>query len=226
MAFLHESCDRVGRAVTSADERTRTSRNYGRHSLNMAYNTIHPPFTLKLREMPRNELYRYFQWFIDVLPERVVELAQAVKQTPGFETWQPDCTPASLDTLGEWFPRQVEMRNRTQEELQAIKDRLAFPVEISGEELTNRTFSLAMDVGMYFSQVLLKNYQTLRWEQPTNDKKFADYGQAVLMGFSNAPLNPVRIILVLARSIANKKQTGKRLRELYNIWAKLVQPVS
>lgn len=161
---------------------------------------------------------------MDVLPQRVNELAEAVKQTPGFETWQADCTPASLDTLGEWFAGQVETRNRTEEELQAIKDRLVFQVDISGEELTNRTFSLAMDVGMYFSKVLLKNYPALRWEQPLNDKKFVDYGQPVLMRFSNAPLNPVRIVVVLARSIANKKQTGSRLRELYNIWSKLIQP--
>lgn len=190
----------------------------------MTYSAIQPPFTLKLREMPKKELNRYFQWFMDVLPQRVNELAEAVKQTPGFETWQADCTPASLDTLGEWFAGQVETRNRTEEELQAIKDRLVFQVDISGEELTNRTFSLAMDVGMYFSKVLLKNYPALRWEQPLNDKKFVDYGQPVLMRFSNAPLNPVRIVVVLARSIANKKQTGSRLRELYNIWSKLIQP--
>jgi|SRR5271166_559675 len=192
----------------------------------MAYNSVQPPFTLKLRDMPKKELNRYFLWFMDVIPQRMKELVGAVKQTPGFETWQADYTPTSLDRLGDWFACQVETRSRTQEELQAIKDRLAFQVDISGQELTNGTFSLAMDVGMYFSQVLLKNYPGLRWEQPLNDKKFADYGQPVLIGFSNAPLNPVRIAIVLARSIANKKQTGSRLRELYNVWSKMVQAAS
>jgi hypothetical protein len=192
----------------------------------MAYNPVYPPFTLKLRDMPKQELHRYFKWFMDVLPQRVKELAEAVKETPEFETWQADETPASLDTLGQWFAGQIETRSRTQEELQAIKDRLAFPVDISGEQLTNRTFSLAMDVGMYFSQVLMKSHPALRWEQPLNDKKFADYGQPVLVEFSNAPLNPVRIAVVLARSIANKKQTGSRLRDLYNIWSKLVKPAA
>ncbi len=136
----------------------------------MTYATIQPPFTLKLREMPKKELHRYYQWFMDVLPQRVNELAEAVKQTPGFETWQPDCTPASLDTLGEWFASQGETRNRTQEEFQAIKNRLILPMDIPDQELTNLTFSLATDVGMYLSQVLLRNYPSLKWEQPLATK--------------------------------------------------------
>jgi hypothetical protein len=146
-----------------------------------------------------------------------------VKQTPRFETWQPDFTPDSLNMLGDWFAHQVDTRPRTQEEIKEIKDQMAFSVEISDKQLSHRTFSLAMDVGMYLSQVFLKNYQSLRWDQPLNDKKFIDYGKPVLVNFSNAPLNPIRILVVLARSIAINKQTGRRLRELYSIWAARVQ---
>jgi hypothetical protein len=192
----------------------------------MLYNTIQPPFTLQFREMPEKELDRYFQWFMDVLPQRLNELAQAVKQTPGFETWQPDCTPASLNTLGEWFAGQVETRNRAQDELHAIHIRLVFPMEIPGEELTNRTFSLAMDVGIYFSQVLLKNYPSLRWEQPVGNKRFADYGQPLLTGFGPASLNPVRIAVTLAYGLASTNKTGRRLREVHDYWAQRVQPTS
>jgi len=90
--------------------------------------------------MPKKELRRYYQWFMDVLPERIKELAAAVRETPGFESWQPDFTPRSLDALGQWFAGQVETRSRTQGELQAIRDRLVFPMDIPAEELTNRTF--------------------------------------------------------------------------------------
>jgi len=192
----------------------------------MPYATIQPPFTLKFRDMPKKELERYSRWFMDVLPQRVNELAPAVKQTPGFANWQPDCTPASLDTLGEWFAGQVESRSRTQEELLSIQHRLVFPMDIPGEELTNRTFSLAMDIGMYFSQVLLKNYPSLKWEQPLGNKKFADYGQPLLNGFGSVSLNPVRIAVTLAYGLASKNKTGKRLREVYDYWAQRVQPAS
>jgi len=176
--------------------------------------------------MSQKELKDYFQWFMNALPQRINELAGAVRQSPGFETWQPDFTPASLDTLGKWFASQIETRNRTQEELQGIKDRLVFPMEIPNEELTERTFSVAIDVGMYFSQVLLKNYPTLKWEQPFGNKKFADYGQPLITGFGPVSVNPVRIGHVIAYGLAKKTYTSGRLREIYDIWSKKVQPPS
>lgn len=192
----------------------------------MSYTIIQPPFTLKLREMPKKELHRYFHWFMDVLPQRVNALAGAVKQTPGFETWEPDCTPASLDTLGQWFAGQVETRHRTQEELQTIQSRQPLPIDVPSEELTNRTFSLAMDIGMYFSQVLLKSYPFLKWEQPLGNKRFIEYGQPVLVKFSPGPLNPVGIVVTFAYGLVSKKKTGEGLRNIYNIWSKLVQSSS
>lgn len=189
----------------------------------MPYATIQPPFTLKFREMSKQELKDYFRWFFDVLPQRTGEVAEAVRQSPGFETWQPDETPASLDALGEWFAVQAETRQRTPDECQEIASRSSFPIEVPNEELTNRTFSLAMDIGMYLAHVLLKNFPSLRWEQPLDDKKFADYGQPVLVGFGPVPLNPVRIAVTLAYGLVSKKQSGKRLREIYDYWSKQVR---
>lgn len=192
----------------------------------MSYATIQLPFTLNLREMPKRELRQYFQWFMDVLPQRLTELANAVKETSGFETWQPDTTPASLDTLGIWFAGQAETRKRSQQELQEMKDRQTFPIDIPRGELTSRTFSLAMDIGMYFSQVLVKNHPSLKWEQPLGNKRFVDYGQPSLAGFGPVTLNPVAIAVTLAYGLASKNKTGKRLREVYDYWAQRVQPTA
>lgn len=191
--------------------------------MTMPYSTIQPPFTLKFREMSKQELKDYFRWFFAVLPERTRGLAEAVTQTPGFEAWQPDLTAASLNALGEWFATQVEMRQRTQEERQEIASRSRFSIEIPNEELTNRTFSLAMDVGMYLSQVLLKNHPSLRWDQPFGNKRFIDYGQPVLIGFGVVPFNPVRMLVTLAYGLMSKKETGQGLRNIYDIWSKQVQ---
>jgi hypothetical protein len=99
-------------------------------------------------------------------------------------------------------------------------------MDIPAEELTNRTFSLAMDIGMYFGQVLMKNYPSLKWEQPLGNKRFADYGQPCLVGFGPVSANPVRIGHVFAHGLADKTYTGKRLREVYDHWAKLVRAQS
>ncbi len=189
----------------------------------MTYATIQSPFTLKFREMPKEELKDYFAWFQNISLQRLDELTNAVKQTPGFETWRADFTPASLDRLGEWFAAQVETRPRTGDEIQEIRNRSSIPIEIPEEELTNRTFSLAMDTGMYFSQVFLKNHDALQWDQRFGNKTDADYGQPVLVGFGPVPLNPVRLLITLAYGVVSKRKTGKSLRELYDIWAKMIR---
>ena len=188
----------------------------------MSYSIIQPPFTLVFREMSKQELRDYFQWFMDVLPQRINELAGAVRRTHDFATWQPDHTPASLDVLGNWFAAQVETRLRTPKELQEIEKKLVFPMEIPREELTDRTFSLAMDVGMYFSQVLIKSHPSLRWELPTRNKRFADYGQPVLVGFGRVPLNPIGIAVTSAYGIAAKNP--RPLRDVYDVWSRMVSP--
>jgi hypothetical protein len=104
--------------------------------------------------------------------------------------------------------------------LDEIESRLTFPIDLPDEELTNRSFSLGMDIGMYFGQVILKNLAGTRWEQPLRNSKFADYGQPVIMGFGTVPLNPVRIAVTLAYAYSAKEQSGNRLRALYDVWSK------
>jgi hypothetical protein len=192
----------------------------------MTYAAIKPPFTLAFREMPKEELKRYFEWIMEIRSQRLNELARAVKQTSGYEGWRPDGTPASLDALGKWFAEQVDVRARTDNELEKIEGRLMFPVDVPGEELTTRTLSLAVDVGIYLSEVFLKNYPVLQWDQPLQNKKFIDYGHPVLVKFRLGPLNPVRMVVTLAYGLVSKQKTAESLRKIYEVWSKLIQPTS
>jgi hypothetical protein len=189
----------------------------------MSYKIIQPPFTLKFREMSTKELKDYFRWFAEKIPERLDELANAVRETRGFEAWEPDRTPDSLNALGAWFLNQVETRPRTEDELQKIKDASPFPIPLPATELTNKTFSLAIDIGMYVSQVFLANYPSLRWSQPFGNKKFVDYGQPVLISFGFGPFNPVHMMVTLAYGLTDKTWDERRLRGIYDIWANNVE---
>jgi hypothetical protein len=191
----------------------------------IAYSTIKPPFSLKFWEMSKKELKAYYKWFQEMIPLRIKMLANALNGTAGFEDWQPDYTPASLDTLGDWFATQVETRPRTQEERLELTSRSRNPIEAPNRELTNRTFSLAMDVGMYLSQVFLRNHPSLKWDQPFGSKKFIHYGQPVLVGgfAGDIPWNPLGIAVSLAYGLAEKSDSGKRLREIYEKGAKMIK---
>lgn len=187
----------------------------------MSYKIVQPPFTLRFSEMAKKELLAYRTWFHDVMAERVSELQEAVRSTPGFECWVADETPKSLDQLGEWFGGQVETRRRTEEELAEIHSNMSFPIDIGMDELTNRTFSLAMDIGMYLGKVVVKNLEGTRWDQLLKSKNAEEYGQPVIVGFGSIPMNPVHLVVTLAYGIASGNKTGERLRELYTIWSKL-----
>jgi hypothetical protein len=197
----------------------------------MAYNVIQPPFSLKFRQMPQDELHGYLKRFLEIIPDRIKELADAVKESSGFEDWEPDFTPDSLRPLGVWFAAQVQIRRKTRHERQEIESHLAFPIQVEEWQLTDQTLSIAFDIGMYFSQILLQNYSSLRWEHLLNataitdggktSRFHADYGQPVLAGFGTVRLNPIRIATTLACGLARKSQSGERLYELYQYWSGL-----
>jgi len=185
------------------------------------YNVIRPPFrTLRFAEMTKKELREYDRWFHDVLQQRIGELTKAMNSSAGFEGWEPSYMPESLDSLGNWFASQVETRPHTRDELKNIPSHIRDWV--SGGELTDRTISLAMDVGMYLSQVFLRNNSSLKWDQIFGSKRFVDYGEPVVVGFGKVPFSPVRMMLTLAYGLAGKTKDGQGLRGIYDIWWKMI----
>lgn len=189
----------------------------------MTYTIIQPPFTLQFREMTKADLKAYFDWFLNQIPTRLPILESFIRETPGFESWSADFTVESLKALGEWYAVQVETRPRNHGELAEIEQKLSFPIPVPGQELTNKTFSLAFDVGMYLSEIFRRNFPSLRWDLILKNKKLAEYGQPVLVGFrGGVPLNPIWIMIVLAYAIADKTKSGARLLELYNYWSSQV----
>ncbi len=102
-----------------------------------------------------------------------------------------------------------------------LEEKTKFPMDLPAEELTTLTLSLAMDIGMYLSQVFMKNHTQLKWEQPLGSKKFIDYGQPVLVSFKPGPFNPVRMVVTFAYGLVGHRKTAKGLRDIYEIWSKL-----
>lgn len=198
----------------------------GNQEKNMSeYKIISPPFTLKFREMSKEELKAYYKWYIDQIPERINILTKAVNSTSGYENWRPDYTPESLGKLGEWFAEKVETRERTDEEMNELiaKAPASLPgIEYPKRELTNKTFSLAIDIGMYLSQVFLKNIPSLKWQHITKgSKNYIDYGRPVIARFGNLVFEPTHMMVVQAYSLADKTWGGSSLRKLFETWREM-----
>jgi hypothetical protein len=186
------------------------------------YSVVRPPFEKDFQEMTPDELESYFNWFLESVPERLREITEEIHRTPGFESWVADCSPASLDLLGQWYASHVERRPTTPREMAQMREGLRGEMPESilpTERLTDRTYSLAFDVGTYLSQVFLKNRPGVSWQQVRVDKEMNDYGQPVLIGLGPRPCSPLLLATVLAHGLAKKTKKPERLRELYEIWS-------
>jgi hypothetical protein len=189
----------------------------------MSYQILQPPFPLRFDEMPTKEIKDYFSWFKSIVAERVVELTAYVRQDPISRNWEPDYSTSSLEALGDWFSRHVSTRERTQAEMDELKGGFSHPIDIPNYDLTNESFSLGFDVGVYLGLALMKKHPSLSWDLNLKNKKFVDYGQPLIVGFGATPLNPVRIGINLAYGLASKKNSGGRLREIYDVWSARAQ---
>lgn len=192
----------------------------------MEYEIIQPPSTLKFRAMSREEANNYYGWFMEQIPIRIRVLERAVQSTAGYEGWIADYTPGSLGRLGQWFYEHVETRKRTKKEEEAIYNKAPKwfgNVKIEDWELTNQTFSLSMDIGMYLSQVFERNSPGLmKWTMVERPKNDINYQQPVLVGTSKRAFNPVHMLVVCAYSLADDTRGPEELMELYSIWANLL----
>jgi hypothetical protein len=89
--------------------------------------------------------------------------------------------------------------------------------------LTDKTYSLAADVGMYFACVFMTTFLHLQWTLPLGSKNFVDYGQPVLAGFrGEMMLNPVRVATMVAWGAARKTAKPSQLRNTYEVWASYI----
>jgi len=184
----------------------------------MTYVYFVPPRIKKFRDISAAELGDYKRWFFEVLPSRIAGLQREVNLDAETRDWRPDHSRASIESLGLWLARHVEARARTPEEIDRIKGRLTFEVDVPDWDLTSKTSSLAVDVGMYFGETLRANFPIVEWYQPVKDKRYVDFGQVILRGFGKAEHNPVRVAANVCRGLIGGRETGKRLGEVYDLW--------
>jgi hypothetical protein len=175
-----------------------------------------------LRESGKQELKAYFQWFLSIIPERLDILPRLVNDTPGFESWAADFSPESLSRLGEWFAGRVGTRMRSAREIADIAALSPYPVEVPAEELSDGTFGLAHDVGIYLAEMLRHQHPPLAWIQILGNKQKVEYGHVGLAGFRGVDFSPVHIAITLAYGIAAKNRNARSLRCVYDVWARMI----
>ncbi len=86
----------------------------------MAYQQLDMAFEQPIEQMGLQELQSYVEWFGEVFSARMEIITAEVQSTLGYETWKSDFTPASLDSLGQWFYDRINslpLRYKSVEEI-------------------------------------------------------------------------------------------------------------
>ncbi|GAA0706487.1 hypothetical protein GCM10009429_38950 [Dyella marensis] len=186
----------------------------------MTYQIIQPPFSLQFWDMPKEELKEYFAWFKAVIPERIEKLTEYIRQDPAYVNWKPDNSTSSLDALGEWLIGHLSLRKRTEAEMEAMRSDSPHSIEMPNYDLTDASYSLAFDAGVYFAQMLMAHHPSLSWTQEFKSRKSMDYGQPLLVPFGPVPLNPIGVSVSIAHGLADRSRPASRLREVYEEWSR------
>jgi hypothetical protein len=77
----------------------------------------------------------------------------------------------------------------------------------------------------YFGESVRHAADGVDWSQWLDNKRFADYGHAILVGagLNVVPLNPLRIMKIWIHQLADGKSAAERLTDLYVTWVNLAQ---
>ena len=139
-----------------------------------------------------------FEWYIKEIPNRMkifqeyldsnnanVVLDYSEESLSKLWSYMVDITEyreIREDELKEYYPEKFY----TDEERQELKK--------EAKTITTKTQLVALDVGAYFGEVLIRNNPTLRWDYFTKPKKFMDAKHPVIVMFTDATMDPTNIV--------------------------------
>jgi len=165
------------------------------------YNVIVYPFTESIFELPKKQLRAYLKWFVEQIPERLVQLNRAVTSTKGYEDWKADYSSASLKILSDWFLQEVKHNEQTlklkDQDEEKYGDTIPFLERMQGPSYL--TQSLCVDVGIYIYKMLITNVKPdIEWVQDLRNRRNLQFGQPMMKISEHLnPQDPVRKVRVV-----------------------------
>ena len=169
----------------------------------------------------KKEAEQYFQWYLGQREERIEYLKDMVQQERKDVLF--DYTPESLIKIWEWYEGKIVIEPRPLEEIEKERAReLEWMQEyVPEEQLSLKTWDIAMDIAIYFAEVMVRNNASkVYWGYFTKPKNKVSVNMPVLLGFKDGvELDPRAIVVNCTRHSAEESNYN-RLYEVYEIWLK------
>ena len=196
----------------------------------MNYYLMEPPFEVKLfEEMTKKEAKQHFEWFVSQVPSRLEQLRNAFEVT-GEKKGILDYSPESLKALWGWFIPLISTERKSSKELE--EESKKFPdwvrANLGDRKLSTGTLAMAVDIGIYFAEVLRKSNNTLKWGIPkSRAKSYINYNKTVLLGFKtgkyDTELDQSRTVHALTLKVAFHGDINPNaLLKAYNNWSQKI----
>ena len=185
------------------------------------YRIITFPFSGNVKELSKDGANQFFNWYLQQIPIRITQLFEFIIKTTGYDKWIPDNSSDLLIPLGQWFSQKISTRDRTPFEIDEIYSKLGkFQglIPIPKSVLSQESYSLAIDLGMYLSQILINNVPGLHWELVTKPKNDAFYNHPVLKLTGKMMCDPVHLTIIYAGGLNDGSYKPIRLKEISDIW--------
>ncbi|MEK4076488.1 hypothetical protein MHI01_21740 [Paenibacillus sp. FSL M7-0656] len=185
------------------------------------YPTIEVPFEFTpFSVMSKTEAEEYYEWFLSIIPQRI-ELLQENVELSGSHV-QLDFSQDSLISLWEWFIPRIEQKKMTieeiNEELDLVPDWMRPEVEQNVLKFSRDTETQIIDIGIYFSSVLIHSSSKLKWTVINKPRNHVDVNQPLLAGTGKIRLNPIRVVDVCAARALSDVGNINMLNDLYVWW--------
>ena len=108
-----------------------------------------------------------------------------------------------------------ELKRRYPEKFYTDEERKELKKE--AKTIITKTKLIALDVGAYFGEVLIRNNPTLRWDYFTKPNNYMDAKTPVIVMFTDATMDPTNIVLN-----ALKRNNKNELTKTYYLWKEKV----
>ena len=177
-------------------------------------------------EFTKEDVVKYFKWYIDHIDERIEYLQNHIKvEDPIIRL---DYTVGSLVSVWKWYEKKIEVEHYTLRELRKeakkYPDWLREEIMSDDTKISAKTLAICSDLAMYFAEVIRRNISDIvYWGYYTKPKNRMSVNEPVLLGFMNGmELNPRRVMFHCTLCSIEKPDENM-LVDLYHTWISYIK---
>lgn len=188
----------------------------------ITYDILIPPLKKSIFQLTEREAADYFEWFIQIIPERIAYLSAKCALDLNIRSDRMDLSPESLLLLWKWFRRKA----KTETVVRSIETPAGGQTQQKERQLTLQTEYILRDIGMYLGETFIKNHEGIYWTYYSKPKRDFFVNHPLLKGFVDRAYDPpfemcfepIHMARVQASKILRKRSANADLFHLYQWW--------